>query len=230
MATRDTHTSRRPAKGAKPYKGIGMEGPIARWYVKVRKPDEEMEQVVSEVRGTLPAGSRILEVAPGPGDLAIELARGGTYTVAGLDISKTFVEIAQAKARAAGAEVDFRLGNASDMPFEANTFDYLVCRAAFKNFTQPVQAIREMHRVLKPGGTAVIYDLRGDASPADINEHVNAMGLSRINRFMTNMTFKYFLLKNAYKVDQIQQLVAQTKFATADIREDAIGMEIRLEK
>ena len=230
MPASDLQTGRRPGKSAKPYKGIGMEGPIARWYVQVRKPDEEMERVVSEVRDNLPTGSRILEVAPGPGYLAIELAKSGQYSVVGLDISKTFVDIARAKAKEAGVKVDFRYGNASDMPFEGNTFNFIVCRAAFKNFSEPVEAIREMHRVLKPGGTALIVDLRGDASPADIRTHVDSMGLSRINRLMTRMTFKYFLLKNAYRVEQIRQLVAQTAFGSADIREDEIGMEIRLEK
>lgn len=220
----------RATKVAKPYKGIGMEGPIAKWYVNVRKPDEEMDDVVHEVHDSVPAGSRILEVAPGPGDLAIALAKSGQYSVVGLDISKTFIDIARAKAREAGVAVDFRYGNASDMPFEANTFDYLVCRAAFKNFTQPVEAIREMYRVLKPGGAAVIFDLRGDATPEDISKHVESMGLSRINHWMTKLTFKHILLKNAYRVDQIRKLVAQTKFGTADIRENEIGMEIRLKK
>lgn len=230
MPTTNQQTSRSSAKSVKPYKGLAMEGPIARWYTKVRGRDEELGQVVSEVCDTLPTGSRILEVAPGPGYLAIELAKTGRYTVVGLDISRSFVEIARAKARDAGVEVDFHHGNASAMPFTANSFDFIVCRAAFKNFTEPVQAIREMHRVLKPGGTALIIDLRGDASPDDINAYVNNMGLSRINTFMTKMTFQHMLLKNAYKVAQIRQFVAQTNFATADIREDALGMEIRLEK
>ena len=38
------------------------------------------------------------------------------------------------------------------MPLPENTFDYLVCRAAFKNFSEPGAALGEMHRVLKPGG------------------------------------------------------------------------------
>ncbi len=50
------------------------------------------------------------------------------------------------------------------MPFESETFDFLLCRAAFKNFTEPLQALREMCRVLKPGGRALIIDLRRDTS------------------------------------------------------------------
>jgi ubiquinone/menaquinone biosynthesis C-methylase UbiE len=38
------------------------------------------------------------------------------------------------------------------MPFPAESFDLILCRAAFKNFSRPVEAIDEMHRVLKPAG------------------------------------------------------------------------------
>jgi 2-polyprenyl-3-methyl-5-hydroxy-6-metoxy-1,4-benzoquinol methylase len=92
----------------KPYKGIGMEGPIARWYTKVRERDQEVGTVVRQVSEILPAGGRILEVAPGPGYLAIDLAKTGKYHVVGLDISKSFVEIAQGKAKEANVAVDFR--------------------------------------------------------------------------------------------------------------------------
>jgi len=230
MPSQDLQTQPSAPKGAKPYKGMAMEGLIARWYTTIRKQDEELELVVRQVSDLLPAGSHILEVAPGPGYLAIELARLGRYHVVGLDISASFVQIARAKAKEAGVAVEFHQGEAAHMPFEADTFDFIVCRAAFKNFSEPVHAIQEMHRVLKLGGTALIIDLRGDASPEDIRAAVRNMGLSSINRLMTQATFKYFLLKNAYTGAQIQQMVAQTPFARCDIREDSIGMQIWLEK
>jgi ubiquinone/menaquinone biosynthesis C-methylase UbiE len=222
----DKQPSRRAAKA---YKGPAMEGMIATWYAKVRKPDEELATVVQQVREMLPAGSYILEVAPGPGDLAIELARLG-YHVSGLDISRSFVEMAQARARQARVDAEFLHGNASDMPLEANRFDFIVCRAAFKNFSEPVEAIREMYRVLKPGGKALIIDLRGDASLEEINAMVDAMGLNRINAFMTRWTFKHFLLKNAYTKEQIQAFAAQTHFGDCEIHTDLVGMQIWLEK
>jgi ubiquinone/menaquinone biosynthesis C-methylase UbiE len=207
-----------------------MEGLIAKWYTKVRERDQEVGTVVRQVSEILPAGSRILEVAPGPGSLAIELARIGKYQVVGLDISKSFVQIAQAKAKEAGAAVDFRHGNASNMRFDADSFDLIICRAAFKNFTEPIQALHEMHRVLKPGGKALIMDLRRDASLEDITTHVNSLDLSWINTLITKWTFKLFLLKNAYTSGDIRQLVSPTRFARHDIREDTVGMTIWLEK
>jgi ubiquinone/menaquinone biosynthesis C-methylase UbiE len=97
-------------------------------------------------------------VAPGPGYLAIEIAKRGDSRVTGLDISETFVRIAQTNARAENVDVDFQHGNASAIPFSDASFDFIVCRAAFKNFTDPVGALDEMFRVLAPGGSRL--DLR----------------------------------------------------------------------
>jgi ubiquinone/menaquinone biosynthesis C-methylase UbiE len=126
--------------------------------------------------------------------------------------------------------VDFQRGNASEMPFDGEAFNFIICCAAFKNFTEPVRAIQEMYRVLRFGGKALIVDLRRDASREEINTHINDMGLSRINTLMTKWTFKHFLLKNAYTREEIRRMVAQTEFTRLDIREDPIGMDIWLEK
>src|SRR5271169_2752401 len=137
----------------KAYKGMGMEGWVAKWYAATTRKDlVEFQNLAKAIAGELPSRSRILEVAPGPGFLAIELARAGNFEVTGLDISKTFVEIARENAAREGMRIDFRQGNAAAMPFESGTFDRVICRAAFKNFAQPVAALKEMRRVLKPGG------------------------------------------------------------------------------
>jgi ubiquinone/menaquinone biosynthesis C-methylase UbiE len=209
---------------------MAMEGPIARWYAKNARRDAEFKKIVDQVIEAVPAGSRVLEVAPGPGFLSIELARAGRYHVTGLDISKTFVEIAQANARQANVQIDFRQGNASDLPFAAATFDFIICTAAFKNFTQPVQAIAEMQRVLKPGGKALIVDLRGNASRADVYRMVQEMNLNRLNALFTRWAFRFMLLKNAYTPEEIKQFVAQTKFRQCEIRTDTVGMDIWLTK
>jgi len=59
----------------------------------------------------------------------------GNYHVTGVDISKTFVEIARKNAAIEGVQVDFRQGNAASMPFGEGSFDLILCRAAFKNFS-----------------------------------------------------------------------------------------------
>ena len=216
---------------AKPYKGMGMEGAVAKWYAGLTKKSlRDFKALAQRVAEQLPPHSRVLEVAPGPGYFAIELAKLGDYRITGLDISETFVDIARANAVAANVRVDFRQGNASAMRFPGSRFDFILCRAAFKNFTQPVEALAEMHRVLKPGGRALIIDLRRDASQYSIQQAVDAMNLRSVNRIITKLTFRFMLLKRAYTKSEFEELVSHTPFANVEIREDLIGLEIRLTK
>ncbi len=116
------------------------------------------------------------------------------------------------------------------MPFADEMFGFIICTAAFKNFTQPVQAIAEMCRVLTPGGQALIADLRRDASRADVDQMVSEMNLKRVNAFMTRSAFHVMLLKTAYTPDEIRRFAAQTPFRQCDIHTNTVGMEIWLTK
>lgn len=219
----------------KGFKGVGMEGPIATWYAKNTAKDiNRHQELAKRLAGSLPAGSRVLEVAPGPGYFCIALAKisgqkAANYQITGLDISKSFVEIAQQKAAEAGVKVDFRLGNASNMPFDDASFDFIVCQAAFKNFSQPVKAITEMYRVLRSSGTALIIDLSRDASQEAITREVNGMGLHGLNRWLVRMSF-YGLLKRAYTKQEMAAMAALTPFRTCEINESGIGFEVWLKK
>jgi ubiquinone/menaquinone biosynthesis C-methylase UbiE len=215
----------------KAYKGMGMEGRIARWYAdSTRKSLEEFRILARRVAEKLAPGGAVLEVAPGPGYFAIELAKLSSYRITGLDISKTFVEIARRNAQEQRVAVDFQQGDASHTPFADSTFDFILCRAAFKNFSQPLRAIQEMHRVLKKGGHAVIIDLRKDASQKSINELVDKMDLSWISAIMTKLTFRTMLLKRAYTRVDFENFISQTEFKRGDFHETATGFEIQLEK
>jgi ubiquinone/menaquinone biosynthesis C-methylase UbiE len=216
---------------AKPYKGLGMEGAVAKWYASLTKKSlEDFKALARRIAAQVPRGSSVLEVAPGPGYCAIELAKLGNYEIVGLDISNTFVEIARANAARAGMRVDFRQGNASGMLFEDETFDFVFCRAAFKNFTEPKGALQEMYRVLKRGGQALIIDLRRDASKESIAQAVNHMNLGAVNQVITKLTFRFMLLKRAYTKQEFEELLADAKFHGIEIREDLIGLEIWLTK
>ena len=194
----------------KAYKGVAMEGPIAAWYTKLTFKDINRHKLMAaRLADKIPAGGRVLEIAPGPGYFCIELAKLGKFKITGLDISKSFVEIAQKNALAAGLPIDFHQGNASALPFENDRFDFTFCQAAFKNFSQPVQAIAEMYRVLRPGGQAIIVDMRNDATPQDIEQELKGMHLGRMDKWMTRFTFKQMLLKSAYSVAEMKSMIAQ---------------------
>ena len=215
----------------KGYKGVGMEGRIATWYAKnTRKDMAEFSALAERFAERTPPGSRVLEVAPGPGYLSIELAKRGSYEITGLDVSQTFVQMAAENAKKAGVAVDFQQGNASAMPFAANTFDLILCRAAFKNFSQPVAAMNEMHRVLKPGGRAFILDLRKDASMDDINAYIKRAHLGWINSAVYRITFRHLLLPRAYSKAQFDDMASHSNFGASEIRAVDLGFEVTLRK
>lgn len=116
------------------------------------------------------------------------------------------------------------------MPFPDNTFDFTFCQAAFKNFSEPVRAIAEMYRVLRPGGVSVISDLRRDAPANEIEREITGMGLGPVNRFLVKWTFEHMLLKSAYSVEQMRSMVSQTLFGRCRIEVSGVGFQVWLEK
>lgn len=226
-----TTTVTRGTAMPKPHRDRGIEGRMAKWYAATTaKSLRDFQELAQRLQKELPQGGSVLEIAPGPGYLCIELAKLGPYAVRGLDLSQAMVKIAREKAVQAGVRVDFEQGNASSLPYPRETFDLLVCRAAFKNFAQPVQALQEMWRVLKPGGRGLIVDLRRDASIEDVNRLVDGMGLSAVNRRVTKLTFRWMLLKSAYAKEHFEQMLAQTQFRAVEIVQDGVGFEIWMTK
>jgi ubiquinone/menaquinone biosynthesis C-methylase UbiE len=215
----------------KPWKGIGMEGGIARWYARTRQNDmEDFRQEAKTVANRLTSGSRVLEVAPGPGFFAIELAKLGDFKITGLDISRAFVQIASENARKACVEVEFRLGDASAMPFESGAFDFVYCAAAFKNFSEPIKALDEMHRVLRPGGEAVVADLRKDVSLDEIDTYVRQSGRARLDALFTKWAFRCLLIKRAYTRDAFARTAEKSRFGKYRIDAVPLGFQVSFMK
>ncbi len=185
--------------------------------------------LAQRIASALPPAAQVLEVAPGPGFLSIELAKRGLQ-VRAIDISKTFVEIAKRNAAAEGVEARFDLGNAAALPVEDASVDFVVCRAAFKNFTEPVKALAEFRRVLRPGGKALLIDMRRDASVAEIRQYVQGLGVSRLNRWFMMFVFRNMLIKRAYPLQEIHRMAREAGWADPRIDPSPMGFEAWMTK
>ncbi len=99
-------------------------------------------------------GMRVLDVGCGPGSITVGIAsRIGDGRVIGVDISDSQVRLAEQTAADQGvANAAFQSGNAYDLPFEDAQFDALFSHALIEHLAEPVRAMREFLRVLKPGG------------------------------------------------------------------------------
>jgi demethylmenaquinone methyltransferase / 2-methoxy-6-polyprenyl-1,4-benzoquinol methylase len=107
----------------------------------------------------LEPGDRALDVASGTGDLALELARrvapGGE--VIGVDFAERMLELARAKA--GELPVSFQVANALSMPFADNEFAAATVGFGARNFADLERGLREMARVVRPGGRVVVLEI-----------------------------------------------------------------------
>ncbi len=206
-----------------------MGGALARNYARQRGTEPQIEhwrKQARELTVDLPEGAKIIEVAFGPGYFAVELARLG-FSVTGLDVAPTFVEIASEYARAQGVEAEFREGDVAGMPFDDGSFDFVVCQAAFKNFVWPVKSLDEMYRVLRPGGTAVVQDMNRDATDGDIVRDVESMKLGKLAALGVRQALGQ-LRRRAYTPVDFSGLVAETAFRTCEVTTEGISLDVRL--
>ena len=122
------------------FKDLGIEGAQANYYDKISREHRigEMKEHAKEITKHINDGDSVLEIAPGAGYLSIELSKLGKYKITGMDISKDLVEICTRNAMEAGVQIDFQQGNVSNMPFQSNVFNFIICVLAFKNFKEPM--------------------------------------------------------------------------------------------
>jgi len=105
-------------------------------------------------------GDRVLDCATGTGDLAISFkqAVGADGEVLGTDFCKEMIELAPKKATDLGLDIGFEVADAMDLPYPDDHFDIASIAFGIRNVDDPVQALQEMARVVRPGGRVVVLE------------------------------------------------------------------------
>lgn len=139
----------------------------------------------------------VLDIATGAGHTAIAIASKCAQIVA-TDITQEMLDTARRLADEQGiSNISFQFADAEKLPFDDNRFDAVTCRLAFHHFPNPVSALAEFHRVLKPGGLVGFTDNFSVEDPDDAlfynhfeqlrdPSHVCVYPLTRLRRFFTD--------------------------------------------
>ncbi|WP_255192463.1 class I SAM-dependent methyltransferase [Natronobeatus ordinarius] len=138
--------------------------------------------------GEIHDGDRVLDVACGTGIVARRAASrvGTSGSVVGLDVNDGMLAVAAEAAADASPSIEWRQGDATDLPFADEAFDVVCCQQALQFFDDPVAAAEEMRRVLTPGGRMALsvwrplefqpaYVLLADALARHVGDEAGAM-------------------------------------------------------
>jgi ubiquinone/menaquinone biosynthesis C-methylase UbiE len=106
----------------------------------------------------VPPDQRVLEIGFGPGKLHAELARHSAVCV-GVDLAKGMCRFTARRLRRSDLPVRIVRGSVFELPFSSGTFDIVVSTFAFSGFPNAADAMQEMARMLRPGGSMVLIDI-----------------------------------------------------------------------
>jgi ubiquinone/menaquinone biosynthesis C-methylase UbiE len=110
-------------------------------------------------RARVVPGQRVLDLGCGPGDGAAMLTKERDAVAIGLDYSQGMLDAARKEPRLVGR---LTRGDAGRLPFKNGAFDKIVCTNSFHHYPDHFASLREMRRVLRPGGLLVLVDPRKD--------------------------------------------------------------------
>lgn len=152
---------------AAPYPEPVTESPLR----SVAELVEATERLVRSVG--IPAGARVLDIGTGTGHAALAAARRRANVI-GIDINEQALELARARAVAEGlTSIDFRHGDAREMPFEDGSFDYVLSTLGLVFLPDQEAAARELARIVRPGGTILLTAHTTNGVASQVYELVN---------------------------------------------------------
>lgn len=160
----------------------------------------------------------VLDVGTGPGYLPIAIAKlMNEVEVVGIDLGVDMVRMAKASAQKAGVadRVKLEVMNAQKMHYEDSYFDSVVSTRSFHHWRNKVKVLNEIYRVLKPGGKALIYELRKDAPAEDLEDLKVRYGV-----VVGSLVYRAVAVHSATTLEEYQEVLSdpQNLFKTFEIR------------
>jgi len=173
---------------------------------------QQYQEIAACLSGQVKSG-RLLDIGTGPGRLLLEAHRlNPGLQLYGLDISQAMIELA--RKNLAGVTADLKVANVCTTGYEDDFFDAVACTGSFYLWDQPEKGLEEIHRILKPGRSAHLFEVRRDydqdAYRAALKTNLKREGLAM--RLFGPLLLAE-ALRMAYRADEVAEIIGRTSFA-----------------
>jgi len=179
----------------------------------------QYDLVTEHILGFCDEGT-LLDVGTGPGWLLLAIhERNAALRLVGVDVSRAMVEKARANVAAAGLadRIEIREGNANHLPFAEGSFDIVVSTGSIHHWKEPTEGLNEIHRVLRPSGWALMYDLVSNTPRAVLEDMRREFGRWKMTLFWLHSFEEPFYTQKSF-----EQLAAATRFGQG--RTEFVGL------
>lgn len=211
-----------------------IPGLFASLYEKASRMAREgyYRPLAEEIAAFLKTGS-ILDLGTGPGYLPLEIAGiSPSITVVGLDLSPKLIAMAQQNAFLVGVDdrIHFKLGTAARLPFKNMAFDMVISTGMLHMVKDPVTIFQEIYRVLKPGGSAWIFDPARVSLGIDKAKWRASLSLKEKMALWLFAVFRHISPGHTYNKIQVETILAETEFRDFQVIEAGPEIKIILKK